>query len=144
MIQRDLLKDQIEQAGKVLARMIDLFFHYKSEGNILEGIQNLQTSLESELNINLENWLGLGPENLYKELESSLLNDASLENISELVLEIGRMKVDKELSIQYFTLALSILNFVSDRSQLFSISRQQKLNGIDNLISEFKNKKTPL
>ena len=45
MEQRDLIKDQIEQLGKVLAKIIADFLEFKSSGNVNQGIEISNESL---------------------------------------------------------------------------------------------------
>ena len=54
MEQRDLLKDQIEQLGKVLAKILPDFLGLKSEGQISQGIEITNHRLRSELDIEIE------------------------------------------------------------------------------------------
>jgi hypothetical protein len=59
MEQRDLLKDQIEQLGKVLAKVLADIIGFKGQGQAVEGIQKTNEALQEEADINIESLLNL-------------------------------------------------------------------------------------
>ena len=53
MVQRDVLKVQIEQLGKVLGKMLAAFLHQKSEGKVVQGMhianEKIQAKTQNEI-----------------------------------------------------------------------------------------------
>ncbi len=54
MEQRDLLKDQIDQLGKVLAKILSDFLGLKAKGQASHGVEISNHRFQRELEINIE------------------------------------------------------------------------------------------
>ena len=83
MEQRDLLKDQIEQLGKVLAKILSDFLGLKSNGNVTQGIEISNESLQSELDIDIEKIIALNKTELEEYVRNRKLTESHLELLSE-------------------------------------------------------------
>lgn len=90
MQRRDLLKDQIEQLGKVLAKMLDSFFNFKSNGQVGLGIQQTEQTLKEELGIDLDKLTRLSNYELKQFLEDRNYTNDHLQQLSELLFEYAQ------------------------------------------------------
>ena len=59
MVQRDVLKVQIEQLGKVLGKMLAAFLHQKSEGAVVQGMHIANEKIKATIGIDLADFLRL-------------------------------------------------------------------------------------
>ncbi len=82
MEQRDLLKDQIEQLRKVLAKVLSDFAGLKSKGNVALGIEVSNECLQSEIDIDIEKLINLTKQELKEYLKARKLTAEHLEILS--------------------------------------------------------------
>lgn len=136
MEQRDLLKDQIEQLGKVLARIMASFLGFKAEGHINEGIETANKQLISELDIDIEKMLSLDKEILKVYLKERKLVAAHLEILAEYLIETGEynIKKDKHKAKINLTKALEFLEISDEFSKTMSFVRVSSKKKIENLL----------
>ena len=80
MEQRDLVKDQIEQLGKVL-------------GQIDQGIEVTNRQLKSELSINIDVLVAASKNDLKKYMVERKMATRHVESLSEYLREIGECKM---------------------------------------------------
>ncbi|MEM9299446.1 MAG: hypothetical protein AAGA64_13805 [Bacteroidota bacterium] len=94
MGQRDLLRDQIEQIGKVLATLLSDFLGLKSKGEALHGIEITNQRLQEQLNIQIEKLVTLTKTELKEYLKTRKLTAERLEILSDYVKEIGIVELE--------------------------------------------------
>jgi hypothetical protein len=135
MQQRDLIKDEIERLGKVLARVLADFIGKKSNGNVNEGFSNANLRLKNELNIDVEDLLSFSKKELKGYFESQKLIQDHLEILAELFKEIGLTKNDDDTVAQQFIIkAIEILDVAEELSKSVSFNRDKKRNELMDLL----------
>ena len=140
MEQRDLIKDQIEQLGKVLAKILSNFLGMADKNNVSNGIETTNQQLKNELNIDIEKILSLAKEELKNYLSTLQLNEEHLETLSEYFEEIGirEIKTNKAKSKLYLEKAIELLDIANEISSTFSLNRITKKNEIKNVLQHNK------
>jgi len=127
MQQRDLLKDQIEQLGKVLAKLLADFFALKSKGNVSLGIEQTNDQFISKVDIDIEAMAGMSEKELNDYLDSRLLTVPHLELLAKYLYEVG---LEKKRSsghangLRYFNAAKALLDYADRTSATFSFERK--------------------
>lgn len=89
MQQRDLIKDQIEQLGKVLGQIMAAFFRLKTEGQTQEAIQITNNEFLDKLDISIETLVELNGDELTEQLLSKNLVDTHLDELASYLYEVG-------------------------------------------------------
>ncbi len=79
MLQRDIIKDQIEQLGRVLAKVMGKFFGFKDAGNVQEGITVSKEELIAELDFDVEAVVKLTDEELRQFLVDRLYSAGQID-----------------------------------------------------------------
>ncbi|MCB9197974.1 MAG: hypothetical protein H6600_05895 [Flavobacteriales bacterium] len=109
MQRRDLLKDQIEQAGKVLALALSKFLQQKSAGITL-ATKSFENTLQEELAIDLHYLKSLDRHDLIAYLESLHLNEQYLEKLALYFYEIAIETADQNEARTLLTKANELLS----------------------------------
>ncbi len=132
MQQRDIIKDQIEQLGRVLGKLIANFFSLKTEGNVIEAIQVTNAELQSGLDIDIDELVRLEPKELQEYIESKHLVDLHLDQLSSYLFEIGihEKSIDGD-SHKWFMGAKRLLDIVSEKSDTITFARIDLLKNIE-------------
>ena len=138
MQQRDIIKDQIEQLGKVLGKLITLMLGLKGNGDILDNIQQVAEEFDTELHIDLNKLIALEQEEFQKALAEKFQNfEAPLEQLGDLLSEIGqRCGPEGALRQQYLQKALWTYEYINTISATFSMERMGKMSHIKKLLIE--------
>ena len=136
MEKRDFLLNQIEQLGKVLAKILSDFLKLKSDGNGAQGIEISNERFQSELDIDIEELLTLNSSELKSYLETRNLTDNHIEIISDYLFEVGKMELEIHDSKSKLTLekAYELLDLADDISKTTSFQRISKKNELKNLL----------
>ena len=138
MQQRDIIKDQIEQLGKVLGKLITLMLGIKGNGNIIGNIEQIAEEFDTELNIDLNKLIALEQDEFQKALAEKFQNfEAPLEQLGDLLFEIGQQcGPEGELRQQYLNKALWTYEYLNTVSSTFSIERMGKMSRVKNELNE--------
>lgn len=138
MEQRDLLKDQIEQLGKVLAKILSDFLGLKSGGNVTQGIEISNESLQSELDIDIETIIALNKTALEEYFRNRKLTEIHLEILSEYLKEVGlaKTKIDKSDAHLSLQKAIELLDIADKISKTMSFDRINKKSEIKNVLQQ--------
>ena len=136
MEQRDLLKDQIEQLGRVLGKIFANFFGLKAEGKIVLGMEITQQNLKSELDLDIDKMLGLTKENLNDYLINKRLTPKHVDDLSDYLIECGSyyLQSDKNQAKTTLLTAMELLKISNDHSIMYSFDRKQKEEKIKDLM----------
>lgn len=134
MEQRDLIKDQIEQLGKVLGKILAGFTGFLAKGQIIDGTQSTAQQLQEQLDINLVQLKTLSLEELQSLYESKNFQEEQLETMAQLLFKIGKVQSDKIEAKLYLTKAIETLQLANLVSKTLSLTRIQKINEIQELI----------
>ena len=139
MEQRDLLKDQIEQIGKVLAKILSDFLGLKSSGNVTQGIEISNESLQSELNIDIEKITALNKTELEVYVRNRKLTESHLGLLSEYLKEVGiaKTKIDKSDAHLCLQKAIELLDIADETSKTMSFDRINSKSEIKNMLQHY-------
>jgi hypothetical protein len=139
MQHRDLLKDQIEQLGKVLSGILADFIGMKTRGETAQGISNLAQQFKEKLDLELDSLLTLSQIELIEYLESRQLFPNQLEIISDCLKEMGSANLDlnEKLARLQLERALVLLDYVDDKTQTMSLDRNDKKMKIERILKAF-------
>lgn len=138
MQHRDLIKDQIEQLGQALAKILGDFLGQKSQGEALRGIEAANKLLQSQLDIDIEKLSVLTKGELKAHLAKEHFTAPQLELLAEFFKEAGlvELKNNSEKAKARMTKARELLNIADEISGALSLHRVQKLNEIENMLKE--------
>ena len=137
MEQRDLLKEQIEQVGRVLGKILADFLGLKTQGNSAQAISFSKQQLNSELDIDLEKILNLSGKALATYLKDRLYSEENIELLVDYLYTIG--KNDREQGINssiYLRKAIDLLEIADELSNTISFDRHTKKQQIQSLLSD--------
>jgi len=132
MLQRDVVKDQIEQLGKVLAQITSKFMDINSAGFIVEAIEETSNSLEGELDLNLTELLSMDESSLSLLFKNQIWTDNQLDQLAELLILIGSelKESGRDGGETYYSTAINMLYIANDYSETFSLSRMDKIKAL--------------
>ncbi len=138
MEQRDLLQDQIEQLGKVLAKIMADFLRLKANGNAAVGIETSNELMKGQLDINIDQLITLDKSELQEYLNQRKLTESHLEMLSDYLKEIGieKKKRNQALAEQYFNKAIELLTIADETSKTLSFERMNKKSEIEKFIEQ--------
>lgn len=136
MQQRDIIKDQIEQAGRVVSNILARAIGIGSPGDINLVIIQAQKQFNEALDIDLDLMLKLKPEEVPAYLESKQFPVEQYERLAEYFAEIGTRfhGLEDAKSSNYLRAALVIMERVDDFTQVFSIEKLNRKNRIKKLL----------
>ena len=125
MQQRDIIKDQIEQVGKVLGQLLSKFLDLKTMGEERQAVEVTKQELKDELDIDVEALLDFDKEALKDFVGNKNLAEKSLEILSDYLRKIGSTKeksFPKE-AIRYYQKAIEMLELADEVSGILSFDR---------------------
>lgn len=134
MEQRDLLKDQIEQLGKVLAKILSDFFGLKSKVNIAQTIEISNKHLKSELDIDIEKLVAYDKNKLREYLNTRKFTEIHLETLSDYLTEVGKNKTTRADAELYLKKAVDLLEYADEISKTISFERINKKDNIEKML----------
>lgn len=127
MERRDILKEQIEQLGRVLGKIIANFIGLKTQGNVLEEpVQATNQALQSELNLDVDNVLQLEDAALAQYLDALNFNEQHLDQLAHYLYEAGKhyqTAGNRSAALSYFQAAGRLLLLLEERSSTITFAR---------------------
>ncbi|MGV6861903.1 MAG: hypothetical protein ACWA41_09030 [Putridiphycobacter sp.] len=128
MQHRDLIKDQIEQLGRVLGKIIATFLGIKNKEEPEQLEQITIGKLKSEADIDMETVLNLSGEDLKKYLIQHQFDAKNINFLADLVTALGKNFKDSKptQSKSYFSKAIELLNLADEISETISFERLNK------------------
>ena len=128
MERRDIIKDEIEQVSRILAKILADFVGAKSRGSISEAIEISNQQLLSQLDIKVEEVLSLRDDDLRNYIGARNLTAEHLEVLSEYLRESGLSLMDdnNQASINNLELSIHLLDIADETSGTFCFSRMEK------------------
>jgi len=128
MEQRDLLKEQIEQLGRAIGKVITGFLGLKADGNVQKGIDITNQQFKSELDIDIERLLSLNKPELTDYLLTKNIGETSIVQLAEYVEMIGESQTDNAAKAGAFNSAVNLYEIANAQSATFDMNRQFKIN----------------
>ncbi|GAA3560104.1 hypothetical protein [Snuella lapsa] len=128
MEQRDLLKDQIEQLGKVLAKILSDFLGLKSKGQGSQKIEITDQRLLSELDIDIKMLADFTKKELKNYFIARKFTANHLEILSDYLNETGKVEnaLNKEEVKIRLRIAVELLEIADEISNTLSLDRINK------------------
>lgn len=136
MQQRDLLKEQIEQLGKVLAKLLANFLDLKEEIPIHTAMEISQRQFKEQLDFDFELVSNLSHQELKTYLETRNLKSNHIETLSEYYLSIGEslLEIDQERAEYVFLFLIRLLDASEEISQSVSFTQITTRSRVEKLI----------
>lgn len=136
MEQRDLIKDQIEQLGRVLGKIFADFTGLKSQGRVSQAIEISNEKLQTQLDIDIDKIISLNSEELEEYVVKKELTFEHIEVLSEYLTEIGKVQMEqnRENAKRIFIKAIELLDISDGISQTMCFTRMDKKSNIENLL----------
>ncbi|MEQ8473809.1 MAG: hypothetical protein RIC35_21615 [Marinoscillum sp.] len=136
MERRDILKDEIEQLGKVLGKILATFLGLKAKGQVAEGIEVSNEQFKTQLDLDMEKILKMSREDLGEYIHQWNLTSEHLEMLSSFLLESGRDGIENcndEAKVR-LAKALDLLEIADVVSKTVSLEREGKKTEIQQLL----------
>ncbi len=136
MERRDLIKDQIEQLSKALAKILSEFIQLKANGDLNQAIELSNQHYKSELDLDINKLLELNKSDMATYLHDKGLTFSHWESLSEYLAIVGAEKIDINTSEarEYLTKAIDILDTVDETSKMMSFERMDKKSRIEDML----------
>ena len=137
MEQRDLIPDQIEQAGKVLAKLLSDLIGYKSKGMFTIGLEQTRQELMSELKLDLNQIISSKGFDITNHEVFQNLKAEHFEILSDYIHEIGEYSIftDKIKAIACFERSIELLKLADEVSKTMSFVRCDKRSILENKLN---------
>lgn len=140
MEQRDYLMRQIEQAGKVLAKVMADLTGLKNQGKLHEGIEQAEQSLRDEMDLSIENLTGIPLDQMIHALmEKEHMFAENFEQLADLLVEVAEgygQQGSLEKSKALYQRALALYEYVDEAGSAFSFNRHSKMQKIKELLQQ--------
>ena len=133
MEQQDYLKRQIDQLGKVLAKIFSYLLGLKNSGQINEGLEITNKTLKNELNFDIQNLLDIPTDDFVNTLKEhkNLAND-NLGKLADILLLIAdNAQADNK---KIYEKCLAIYEYLEKAENIYTIDRQWKIERIKNVL----------
>ncbi len=127
MLQRDLIKDEIERLGRVLGKMITMLL--KLEGGDLgpaEARRMVQEQFRDEFDLELDQLLELDRADLITKFDELNLQPSHIEQLGDLLASLARKDNNPEVKDRAFRRALVLYDLAGERSGTYSMTRADK------------------
>lgn len=132
MEHRDLIKEQIEQIGRVLGRLLADFFSMKTEGDLDLAIEETNAQLRSELDLDIDQLIHFSSEDLEKYILDRKFRDTDIDKLANYFYEIGQFrKSNAQPSAPYFKTAKVLLSINDSFSKTITFERIALLQKIE-------------
>lgn len=132
MEHRDLIKEQIEQIGRVLGRLLADFFSMKTEGDQHLAIEETNAQLKSELDLDIDQLIHFSSEDLEKYILDRKFRDTDIDKLANYLYEIGQFrKSNAQPSAPYFKTAKALLSINDSFSKTITFERIALLQKIE-------------
>ncbi|GAB4377985.1 MAG: hypothetical protein Kow0075_07370 [Salibacteraceae bacterium] len=131
---RDYLQDEIEQAGRVLAKILSRLVEAGSGGDRFIGVGYVHENLRSELDFDFEKLIALDEDSLKKFMTERPDICANAETVAQLLIELGSRAETASNCRKYLNKALEMLAFVDETTDTASLSRANKKEAIRQLL----------
>ncbi len=137
---RDYLKRQIEEAGRVLARIMADLTGFKNQGKVNEGIENVQLTLKSELDLDLDHLMSISSGELIDELaDNEKLQEENFDQLADLLTEMadGLMWQNQtEKAKDLYEKILILYQHLDQTATAFSFNRHAKMEKVSQKLQE--------
>ena len=128
MEQRDLIRDQIEQLGRVFGAIVARFLGTKAAGNVTQGIEIANESLQNQLDLNVELITTLDTPELREYLSQRKFSSGHLETLADYFITWADFvaTTDPEKARTRYQTVLRLYDIIDAWSDLYSLERFEK------------------
>lgn len=132
MEQRDYLKRQIDQLGKVLGKVIADLLGLRQGNASLKGVEIVSQAFKDEIDLDLELLLSVETDDLIDFLITGKgFNEENLDKLAEILFMISNdMTSDNPLRNSFFKRCLVIYEYLEMTQQTYSFDRSLRLKKI--------------
>ncbi len=126
MQQRDIIKDEIEQLGRALGKVLANFFALKNKGAISLAVEVTNQNLQSEIDLDINKLALLNEKEMEDYVQSKKLTDRHLDQLATYVFEIGISKKGNLTGtnrLKWFRTAKRLLELVEKISNTITFER---------------------
>ena len=135
MERRDLIKDQIEQLGRVFGAILARFLGTKAAGNLTEGIEIANESLQSQLDLDVDLILTLDTPELKEYLTQRKLSSEHLETLADYFIAwADATAANPKKARTLYQTVLRLYDIIDAWSDLYSLARFEKEKQIRKLL----------
>ena len=142
MEQRDYLQKQIDQLGKVLAKVLTDLLGFKSKGQINDGIETTPETLKTQMDLDLEKLLTLAPDDFLNVLkQDKKLSNEHLNQLAEILFIMAAAESDRsnrEKSIRLYEKCLTIYEHLQQEDENYSYNRYLRIKKVKDIFNETK------
>ena len=137
MERRDLIRDQIEQLGRVFGAILARFLGTKASGNVTEGIEIANESLQSQLDLDVDLITTLDTPELKAYLAQRKLSSEHLESLADYFIAWADSvtATDPEKARTLYQTVLRLYEIIDAWSDLYSLERFDKEQQIRALLN---------
>lgn len=136
MQQRDIILDQVEQAGKVLAQLLSKLLLIEGGGATEIVLKDFSNGLKGKLDIDLSELLALDQEALKTYFESRYFSGDNIYLLGKRLIEVSGHLSDTVLAKKYLMKGIKLLKLADELSETFSIERSAELKALEKKLSE--------
>lgn len=135
MKQNDYFIKQIDNLGRILGKILADLLSLKSQGEVIEIMENTAQSLKSELDLDLNELSNISNIDIIKFLhEDKKFNDDHLEKIAEILFELGFV-INNDFKINFLEKSLTIFDYLNQISLTYSVDRIAKMEKIRTMLN---------
>lgn len=136
MQQRDLIKDQIEQLGKVLSAILSEFLGLKSQGRIEEGIEMSNQNFVEKLDLDIDKLLTLSLEESSVYLSELRLTAEHIEVVTNYLIHVAehKLQTDKSEARKVLQKILQMFEITDEISKTIPFDRMLREEKIGNML----------
>lgn len=135
MKQNDYFIKQIYNLGRILGKILADLLSLKSQGEVIEIMENTAQSLNSELDLDLNELSNISNIDIIKFLqEDKKFNDDHLEKIAEILFELGSV-INNDFEINFLEKSLTIFDYLNQISLTYSVDRIAKMEKIRTMLN---------
>jgi hypothetical protein len=129
----DTFKKQIDELGKVLARLLTGLLGFKNQGKIEEGVDFVNQNFHTESGLDFNDILSVPPNKLAEFLgQEHQITNENIDRLAEIFYELadGFDSSKDVLSRSYFERSLALHEYLSRTDSTYSLERHYKMEDI--------------
>lgn len=139
MEQKDYLKRQIDEAGRVLGKVIAYITGLDNPENVKEGIEKADQDLNRGLDMGFDELIGASKDQFIDKLvNKEHLHTENFEDLAELLSELGDRYSELnniENARNLYEKALLIYEYLEEAGSTFSFTRHAKMDELKNKLN---------
>lgn len=137
MERRDLIKDQIEQLGRVLGAIVARFLGAKASGDVDQEIEISNELLQSQLDLDVDLIIALDTPELREYLSRRNLSSEHLETLADHFIAWAEsiLTISPEKARTLYQTVLRLYDVISAQSGTYSLERFDKEQRIRELLT---------